>query len=103
MDKMQISAQVTTIFSLISGNDEIVMSAMEEYALLISSQHLILQKSSWKQVDYFITDKDECAGQSLCHSDATCQNIIGSYTCTCKNGYVGNRVNCTGTFFSNLE
>ena len=46
MDKMQISAQVTTIFSLISGNDEIVMSAMEEYALLISSQHLILQKSS---------------------------------------------------------
>ena len=32
-------------------------------------------------------DVDECAGETRCHALATCQNTIGSYTCTCPSGY----------------
>ena len=41
-------------------------------------------------------DVDECAQQSPCHLDATCQNTIGSYTCVCKTGYVGTGIICAG-------
>ncbi|MED5464987.1 MAG: hypothetical protein VX699_10060 [Myxococcota bacterium] len=32
-------------------------------------------------------DVDECAGENRCHPLATCQNALGSYTCTCPPGY----------------
>ena len=46
----------------------------------------------------FITDVDvdECLQLSPCHSDATCQNVIGSYKCSCNTGYVGNGIICSG-------
>ena len=35
-------------------------------------------------------DFDECAtGLNDCHSDATCNNIEGGYTCECKSGFIG--------------
>ena len=47
-----------------------------------------------------ILDNDECAaGNDNCHSDATCANTIGSFTCTCNIGYEGDGVNCTGMDF----
>ena len=42
---------------------------------------------------------DECADnlESPCHVDAYCDNTIGSYNCTCYDGYSGNGFdNCTG-------
>jgi len=42
-------------------------------------------------------DNDECElGTDNCHSEATCANIIGSYTCSCNNGYSGDGFNCEG-------
>ena len=41
-------------------------------------------------------DVDECVQQSPCHSDATCENVIGSYKCSCNTGYVGNGIICSG-------
>ena len=45
------------------------------------------------------TDIDECAsgGGSNCSATAICANTIGSFTCTCKNGYSGDGVTCTDT------
>ena len=43
-------------------------------------------------------DIDECKVSSSCHSQATCRNTIGSYTCTCNTGYTGNAQICVGMF-----
>ena len=41
---------------------------------------------------------DECAdGTATCHALAMCENMPGTYTCTCNDGYEGNGVDsCTG-------
>ena len=43
-------------------------------------------------------DVDECStGGNNCHrSLATCTNVIGSYTCKCREGYTGNGIQCVG-------
>ena len=44
-------------------------------------------------------DVDECAeGTDYCHSIATCYDIQGSYSCSCKFGYQGNGFSCTGKY-----
>ena len=43
------------------------------------------------------TDEDECSlGRDSCHSNATCANTKGSYTCTCDKGYTGDGKDCKG-------
>ena len=40
---------------------------------------------------------DECQGENDCHEDSFCSNTIGSYTCTCHEGYAdrsGNGTDC---------
>ena len=40
---------------------------------------------------------DECATNSdNCDVNAACQNSVGSYSCTCKSGYTGDRKICNG-------
>ena len=42
------------------------------------------------------TDIDECTtGQDSCHSNATCSNNVGSYSCQCNSGFSGNGTVCT--------
>ena len=45
----------------------------------------------------YLSDIDECLSDP-CHSNATCNNTIGSFTCTCVNGYSGDGILCTGKF-----
>ena len=43
------------------------------------------------------TDIDECASRTHdCSPDAECENINGSYKCSCKLGYSGDGQNCQG-------
>ena len=50
------------------------------------------------------SDIDECALSSLsnCSSNATCSNTVGSYICTCKQGFSGNGRNCTGMVYGSF-
>ena len=46
---------------------------------------------------FSLTDKDECTENSdNCHGNANCTNTIGSFNCTCKLGYSGDGVSCSG-------
>ena len=48
------------------------------------------------------TDVDECLeGKDECHDNATCTNTVGAYNCTCKFGFEGDGLNCTGTLKKN--
>ncbi|EDV26974.1 uncharacterized protein TRIADDRAFT_54448 [Trichoplax adhaerens] len=41
------------------------------------------------------TDVNECiTGSNNCSNVATCTNQIGSYSCACNSGYVGDSINC---------
>ena len=43
-----------------------------------------------------VSDIDECMrGTDMCHENATCSNINGSYLCSCNPGWSGNGVNCS--------
>ena len=45
----------------------------------------------------FFADINECeAGKHNCDSNANCKNTKGSFVCTCKPGYSGDGVDCTG-------
>ncbi|XP_068711961.1 fibropellin-3-like isoform X2 [Montipora foliosa] len=41
------------------------------------------------------TDLDECKiATHTCHVDATCNNTVGSYNCTCNQGFTGDGITC---------
>ena len=44
-------------------------------------------------------DVNECiTGDHNCDANADCNNTEGSFECTCKPGYSGNGVDCTGDY-----
>ncbi|PFX16802.1 52 kDa repressor of the inhibitor of the protein kinase, partial [Stylophora pistillata] len=46
-------------------------------------------------------DIDECLnGTNGCDVNAECNNTLGSYNCTCKDGFEGNGINCTEKVWS---
>ncbi|HVM66199.1 MAG TPA: EGF domain-containing protein, partial [Acidimicrobiales bacterium] len=53
------------------------------------------------QVGKAPTDIDECALHAAnCSASAACYNTIGSYTCTCNQGYAGDGFNCSPVSWS---
>ena len=49
-------------------------------------------------ITLYSADIDECEdGFDICHqSRAVCTNTIGSYVCTCNEGYTGDGISCAG-------
>ena len=47
------------------------------------------------------SDIDECIS-SHCHTNATCNNTIGLFICTCEGGFTGDGTNCEGNLHDNL-
>lgn len=46
---------------------------------------------------YPILDINECEmGENKCSENATCSNLAGSYSCTCKPGFTGDGMSCVG-------
>ena len=45
---------------------------------------------------HFSSDLDECNYGNNCGSNSICTNRVGSYTCSCANGFTGNGTTCTG-------
>ena len=44
---------------------------------------------------YYLSDEDECAsGSAQCYENADCVNTVGSYGCTCKDGYTADGFVC---------
>ena len=44
-----------------------------------------------------IADVNECLKVDHgCHMNASCVNLNGTYTCKCKQGFVGNGTSCDG-------
>ena len=41
---------------------------------------------------------DPCKNDSVCHTNATCHSVIGSYICKCDSGYTGDGFVCSGWF-----
>jgi len=39
---------------------------------------------------HVFSDVNECLHPDACGRNAQCQNTIGNYTCSCREGFVGN-------------
>lgn len=45
-----------------------------------------------------MSDIDECTTEaSVCPAHSNCNNTVGSYNCSCEEGYTGNETFCKGT------
>lgn len=46
---------------------------------------------------FCVADLDECSnGTHKCNNNAECHNTLGSYRCTCKEGFSGDGFFCSG-------
>ena len=80
--EMELTAQVTC--HLIFSPSEAEITQLNLYALAS-----------------LVLDIDECAERTHdCDVNAECNNTLGSYNCTCKDGFQGNGSNCTGNMSS---
>ena len=50
------------------------------------------------------SDINECAinGSHNCHKHANCSNVVGSFNCSCLNGFTGNGTFCEGELSSDI-
>ena len=92
--------------------DQDLSSGQEESALtLLEGSHAPAERASqWKansasvQIQnyelfflrsVFVADENECvSGAGVCAEGAVCRNLVGSYHCSCPEGYEGDGVNC---------
>lgn len=52
----------------------------------------------YDKISYLSVDINECAvGKHNCHAKAACVNTEGSFLCTCRLGYIGDGIFCSGT------
>ena len=69
------------------------VSALE----VLETKHFSILSHS--TIPFVSLDIDECAnGTHRCDVNAVCNNTRGSHNCTCKDGFYGDGVNCTGNY-----
>ena len=57
-----------------------------------------------KRVFFDFPDVDECLGMvHQCDGNASCTDVIGSYSCSCKKGYTGNGFACSGNDLEEVD
>ena len=61
----------------------------------IDSMKVVRYKGLFQFCD--LLDVNECV-RKICHQNATCLNLNGSYNCTCNENFVGDGMNCEGKF-----
>ena len=62
---------------------------------------LKVRSLSWFCYVYLVPDIDECSSENDCDVNAKCLNTMGSFKCSCKQGYQGDGRNCSGEVHSN--
>ena len=62
---------------------------------LITHLEIDLSRVSDLFLDFHL-DINECEPVSPCHANATCNNTIGSFNCSCNDGYTGDGFTCDG-------
>ncbi len=64
------------------------------YTFLVTGQIIIIKfvidETSYLDIHECLLEIDDC------HDDAICTDIIGSYTCQCKEGFTGDSSDCQG-------
>ncbi len=51
------------------------------------------------EIHHFCLDSDECTIKiDNCSRNGMCNNTEGSFNCTCKPGFSGDGINCTGIY-----
>jgi len=57
------------------------------------------QTTNATEISFVSSDVNECTEETHnCDVDAVCNNTRGSYNCTCKDGFYGDGINCTGNY-----
>ena len=57
-----------------------------------------IESSTFLHCCMALADIDECHSVAECNKFAKCINTIGSFTCTCNDGFTGNGILCGNTF-----
>ena len=85
----------------ISVMKELTTSAKSFILRTISSYLSYNKETSYY---FFYLDVNECNNATLnnCDSNAECLNLVGSFQCQCKTGYLGNGTSCEGIFGKKL-
>lgn len=73
------------------GSTRLQLCRKSKYLIIISQHANILRETS---------DIDECADAetNVCHADAICKNLVGSFTCQCQPGFKGDGFQCIGKY-----
>ena len=74
---------------------------INEHTMCCSNLHRIIRKCHSVHVDVTVSDINECDRNTDDCSEigSVCENIPGSYRCSCMDGYIGNGKVCNGTCY----